>query len=276
MRHGDRSAAARSIELIGRHLGLFIDKTWKYISYIDDADEYLARIVALVPPTVARWHWPGSVSLCNCTGCTACSGQPVTATGAKHRVVSRWPTSRQCGCRLACGRSWHEVLHIAPAGILRRADEHLVGAYAEQMARYRLALSVQPALDTQGTHPLLVCDNEGRPRAPSPLVRELRSLEVDLIKAGNRFGFSPTARAQLSAPPSEDEVETDAFTQKLAGFTSSRRPSTSEGGGWVSVATQKARRLRCGPPIRTGSPLRHPNGRSALVGGTLLFSIAVL
>jgi hypothetical protein len=48
MRHGDRSAAARSIELIGRHLGLFIDKTWKDISYIDDADEYLARIVALV------------------------------------------------------------------------------------------------------------------------------------------------------------------------------------------------------------------------------------
>jgi P27 family predicted phage terminase small subunit len=110
---------------------------------------------------------------------------------------------------------WREVLQIAPTGILRRADEHLVGVYAEQMARYRLALAVQRALDTEGQHSLLLCDDEGRPRALSPLVRELRALEGDLIKAGNRFGFSPTSRAQLSAPPVEDEVETDAFTQEF-------------------------------------------------------------
>jgi P27 family predicted phage terminase small subunit len=113
------------------------------------------------------------------------------------------------------GPVWHEVLKLAPAGILRRADEHLVGAYAEQMARYRLALAVQRALDTEGRHALLVYDDEGRPRAMSPLVRELRALEGDLIKAGNRFGFSPTSRAQLSAPPAEDEVETDAFAQEF-------------------------------------------------------------
>jgi P27 family predicted phage terminase small subunit len=110
---------------------------------------------------------------------------------------------------------WHEVLHIAPAGVLRRADEHLVAVYGEQMARYRLALAVQRSLDTQGTHPLLVYDDEGRPRTLSPLVRELRALECDLIKVGHRFGFSPTSRAQLSAPPVEDEVETDAFAQEF-------------------------------------------------------------
>jgi hypothetical protein len=48
MRAGDRAAAARSIELIGRHLGLFVDKRQIEIGYIDDSDEYLARIMAIV------------------------------------------------------------------------------------------------------------------------------------------------------------------------------------------------------------------------------------
>ena len=40
-RHGDRAAANRAIELIGKHLGMFVDKKQIEISYIDDADEYL-------------------------------------------------------------------------------------------------------------------------------------------------------------------------------------------------------------------------------------------
>ena len=48
MRVGDRAAAARSLELIGRHLGLFIDKKQMEINVVDDADEYLAKIIALV------------------------------------------------------------------------------------------------------------------------------------------------------------------------------------------------------------------------------------
>jgi hypothetical protein len=48
MRAGDRAAAARSIELIGKHLGMFIDRKQIEIAYVDDADEYLAKIMALV------------------------------------------------------------------------------------------------------------------------------------------------------------------------------------------------------------------------------------
>jgi hypothetical protein len=48
MRHGDRAAAARSIELIGKHLGMFIDRKQIDIAHVDDADQYLARIIALV------------------------------------------------------------------------------------------------------------------------------------------------------------------------------------------------------------------------------------
>ena len=48
MRAGDRAAAARSIELIGKHLGMFIDRKQIDIAYVDDADEYLAKIMALV------------------------------------------------------------------------------------------------------------------------------------------------------------------------------------------------------------------------------------
>jgi phage terminase small subunit len=48
MRAGDRAAANRSIELIGKHLGMFIERKQVEIAYVDDADEYLARIIALV------------------------------------------------------------------------------------------------------------------------------------------------------------------------------------------------------------------------------------
>jgi hypothetical protein len=48
MRAGDRAAANRSIELIGKHLGMFIERKQIDIAYVDDADEYLAKIMALV------------------------------------------------------------------------------------------------------------------------------------------------------------------------------------------------------------------------------------
>jgi hypothetical protein len=48
MRAGDRAAAARSIELIGKHLGMFIERKQIEVAYLDDADEYLAKIMALV------------------------------------------------------------------------------------------------------------------------------------------------------------------------------------------------------------------------------------
>jgi phage terminase small subunit len=48
MRAGDRAAAAKSIELIGKHLGMFIERRQIDIAYVDDSDEYLAKIIALV------------------------------------------------------------------------------------------------------------------------------------------------------------------------------------------------------------------------------------
>jgi hypothetical protein len=47
-RAGDRSAAARSLELLGRHLGLFLEKKRIEISLLDDDDEYLSRLMELV------------------------------------------------------------------------------------------------------------------------------------------------------------------------------------------------------------------------------------
>jgi len=57
MRHGDRSAAARSLELIGRHLSMFADRKAIEISYVDDVDEYLAKLLQLVQAPVLE-HEP--------------------------------------------------------------------------------------------------------------------------------------------------------------------------------------------------------------------------
>jgi hypothetical protein len=65
MRHGDRSAAARSIELIGKHLNMFIEKKSVEISYIDDADEYLAKIMELVGQPVLEQEPPQPLALEN-------------------------------------------------------------------------------------------------------------------------------------------------------------------------------------------------------------------
>jgi hypothetical protein len=47
-RAGDRAASNRAAELIGKHIGMFVDKKSIEISYIDDADEYLAKILEIV------------------------------------------------------------------------------------------------------------------------------------------------------------------------------------------------------------------------------------
>jgi hypothetical protein len=52
MRQGDRSAANRAIELVGRHLNMFIEKKNIEINYFDDSDEYLKKIIALVDAEV--------------------------------------------------------------------------------------------------------------------------------------------------------------------------------------------------------------------------------
>jgi hypothetical protein len=57
MRAGDRSAAARSLELLGKHVGLFIEKKELQISCVDDADAYLAKLLELVGQPVLE-HEP--------------------------------------------------------------------------------------------------------------------------------------------------------------------------------------------------------------------------
>jgi hypothetical protein len=49
-------------ELIGKHLGMFIDKKSIEISYVDDSDEYLARIMEIVNAKVID-HEPAALQL---------------------------------------------------------------------------------------------------------------------------------------------------------------------------------------------------------------------
>jgi hypothetical protein len=46
--HGDRAAANRALELLGRHLNMFVDRKELQINRVDDSDEYLSRIMELV------------------------------------------------------------------------------------------------------------------------------------------------------------------------------------------------------------------------------------
>ena len=48
MRSGDRAAANRAIELVGKRLGLFLEKKQVEISRSDDSDEYLMKLMELV------------------------------------------------------------------------------------------------------------------------------------------------------------------------------------------------------------------------------------
>ncbi len=47
-RRGDRAPANPAIELIGRHLGMFIDRKVVEINTVDDSDEYLQRLMEIV------------------------------------------------------------------------------------------------------------------------------------------------------------------------------------------------------------------------------------
>jgi hypothetical protein len=63
-RRGDTAASNRAMELIGKHLGMFIDKKSIEISYVDDADEYLSRILEIVNGKTIE-HEPGLQQLAN-------------------------------------------------------------------------------------------------------------------------------------------------------------------------------------------------------------------
>ena len=48
MRHGNRAAANRALGLIGKHLGMFIERRSVELAAHDEADEYLAKLEALI------------------------------------------------------------------------------------------------------------------------------------------------------------------------------------------------------------------------------------
>lgn len=62
MRAGDRAAAARSLELIGRHLSMFTDKKELQINVVDDSDAYLVRLLELVGSPVVE-HEPQPLAI---------------------------------------------------------------------------------------------------------------------------------------------------------------------------------------------------------------------
>jgi hypothetical protein len=47
-RRGDTAASNRATELIGKHLGMFIDKKQIDINVVDDSDEYLRQLMEIV------------------------------------------------------------------------------------------------------------------------------------------------------------------------------------------------------------------------------------
>jgi hypothetical protein len=56
-RVGDRSAAARNLELIGKHLNMFVERKPVGINVVDDADQYLIQLLELVGKPVLE-HEP--------------------------------------------------------------------------------------------------------------------------------------------------------------------------------------------------------------------------
>jgi hypothetical protein len=56
-RAGDTAASNRAAELIGKHLNMFVDRKEIQINYVDDADEYLAKLLELVGQPVLE-HEP--------------------------------------------------------------------------------------------------------------------------------------------------------------------------------------------------------------------------
>ena len=56
-RRGDMATSTRAAELIGKHLNMFVDRKAIEISYTDDSDAYLARLLELVQAPVLE-HEP--------------------------------------------------------------------------------------------------------------------------------------------------------------------------------------------------------------------------
>jgi hypothetical protein len=56
-RRGDMAASTRAAELIGRHIGMFVELKSIEINYIDDADAYLQQLLELVGQPVLE-HEP--------------------------------------------------------------------------------------------------------------------------------------------------------------------------------------------------------------------------
>jgi hypothetical protein len=51
-RAGDRAASNRAVELIGKHLNMFVDQKVAEINTIDDSAEYLQRLMEIVSAKV--------------------------------------------------------------------------------------------------------------------------------------------------------------------------------------------------------------------------------
>lgn len=47
-RRGDTAASNRAAELIGKHIGLFVERKELQINFVDDSDAYLARLLEIV------------------------------------------------------------------------------------------------------------------------------------------------------------------------------------------------------------------------------------
>jgi|SRR5215469_10044656 len=110
---GDRAAAAWSIKLIGKHLGLFINREQIKIPYVDDADENVAKIIALVDAKVLDHepapfmidHEPGKPGRGSIDAGVLDSVRSSSTSPQKHGAddVVRWvdsPATDSC-CRLS-------------------------------------------------------------------------------------------------------------------------------------------------------------------------------
>ena len=62
-RRGDTAASNRAAELIGKHLNMFVDRKEIQFSYVDDADEYLAKLLELVGQPVLEDKAPHALIL---------------------------------------------------------------------------------------------------------------------------------------------------------------------------------------------------------------------
>jgi P27 family predicted phage terminase small subunit len=105
---------------------------------------------------------------------------------------------------------WYRVASaLHPLGLLTVLDVMPLAAYCEAYARWRTASEVlaRMAANDPTTRALLVKRPDGSP-ARNPLVRIAADAAADMVRYAGEFGFSPAARARISAgvafePPSK-------------------------------------------------------------------------